>query len=125
MRRYDRERAEKRVAWFRQQSGLPEAGDPLEKAYRVLLRKLDIRESDAPVVHRDARRIVFHSRNFCPTLEACRLLGLDTRRVCRLYNSESPDALVKQVDPRLAFSRDYDRIRPFQGCCEESISFSE
>ena len=121
---FDRERAERRRAWLAGQAALPGEQDPLENAYRMLLRKLDIPESEAPIVHKSADRIVFHSRNFCPTLEACKLLGLDTRRVCRLYNSQSPDALVKQVDPRLSFSRNYQRIRPFQDVCEESISFA-
>ncbi len=69
------------------------------------------------------REIVFHSKNCCPTLEACKILGLDTRKVCRLYNEKSTDALVRQVDSRLRFSRNYERIRPYTDSCEESISF--
>ena len=125
LRACDREREAKRVAWYAKQTPLPAAGDPLEKAYRLLLRKLGIDEDDAPIVRRDDTTIVFHSRNFCPTLAACVVLGLDTRRVCRLSSEKSTDALVKLVDPRLSFSRNYQKLRPYSDSCEESISYHD
>jgi tRNA(Arg) A34 adenosine deaminase TadA len=122
---YDKEREAKRIAWHKAQPPLPDARDPLRSAYQILLRKLGIGEDQAPVVYSDAKKMVFHSRNFCPTLEACLILGLDTRRVCRLSNEKSTDALVKQVDQRLLFSRNYQKIRPAYGLCEEWISFAD
>ena len=122
LRAYDRERGARRIQWCQTQRSTATAGDPLERAYRLLLQKLEIKEDQAPVVRKDETTIVFHSRNFCPTLAACTILQLDTRRVCRLYNEKSIDALVKQVDPRLAFSRNYEIIRPYSEYCEESIS---
>lgn len=121
LRAWDQERADRRIAWFR---GQPTAlqGDPLDRAYAVLLKKLGISASEAPIIRKDEKEIVFHSRNFCPTLEACKILGLDTRIVCKMYNERSPDALVKQVDPRLRFSRSYSEIRPYSSYCEERIS---
>jgi tRNA(adenine34) deaminase len=121
LRLYDDERREKRIAWYKMQRWPSTFPDPLEAAYHVLLQKMGIQESEAPIVHKDATKIVFHSRNFCPTLEACKILGLDTREVCRLYNEKSTDALVKQVDRRLAFSRNYRKMRPLCDFCEESI----
>lgn len=121
LRAWDRERAQRRIAWYGARLRAQE-GDPLERAYLVLLEKLGISVDEAPIVRRDEKEIVFHSKNFCPTLEACKILGLDTRRVCRMYNESSPDALVKQVDPRLSFSRSYREIRPHSPYCEERIS---
>ena len=95
--------------------------DPPEQAYRLLLLRLGIPESQAPIIEKGPRRLVFHSRNFCPTLEACQILGLDTRRVCRLYNEGATQALVRQVDPRLCFRRNYEKLRPYAGYCEEII----
>ena len=126
LREYDEELREKRVAWYKAECpDKTTAGrDPLAVAYHVLLSRLGVQEEQAPVVRRNEREMVFHSKNFCPTLEACRILGLDTRKVCRLYNERSTDALVRQVDSRLRFSRNYERIRPYADFCEESISLS-
>jgi hypothetical protein len=68
---------------------------------------------------------MFHSMNFCPTLEACRILGLDTRHVCRKLNENATNILVKQIDTRLNFSRNYDKLRPYSEYCEEMINISE
>ena len=119
---YDRERAVRRIEWYQAQQWPSQMDDSLELAYQVLLRKLGIHPDQAPVVHKDAKTLVFHSMNFCPTLEACKILELDTRRVCKLHNEISPAALVKEVDSRLVFSRNYDRIRPHSEYCEEQIT---
>jgi len=124
LRSYDRERERKRLAWFHAQQLSVKSKDPLEEAYRVLLRKLEIQEDQAPVVRRDLKTLVFHSQNFCPTLEACKILGLETRRVCKLSNEKSTIALVQAVDPRLTFSRNYEKLRPYSEYCEESISYA-
>jgi hypothetical protein len=123
LREYDRASAVRRLRWYRSQAaGRPLPGQgPLEQAYRLLLRKLGIQENEAPIVERGPDRLVFHSRNFCPTLEACRILGLDTRRICRLYNEGATQELIRQIDPRLAFRRNYEKLRPFAEHCEEII----
>ena len=125
LRRYDQASAARRLAWYREQRKDPKlpGEEPLEMAYRLLLRKLGIREDEAPIVEKSKERIVMHSRNFCPTLEACKILKLDTRRVCRLYNEGSTRALVQQVDPNLTFSRNYEKLRPYTDYCEEVIEF--
>ena len=51
LRLYDAERSERRIAWYKTQAWPSVIPDPLEAAYQVLLRKLGIREDDAPVVH--------------------------------------------------------------------------
>ena len=123
LRASDSEQATRRIAWYQTVRDAVKESTPLETAYRVLLCRLGIDEDEAPVVKRDDASITFHSINFCPTLEACRILGLDTRRVCR-FNESSTDALVRQVDPSLTFSRNYKKIRPYSEFCEESISYS-
>ena len=114
----------RRVAWFHENkdrlSFLSE--DLLESAYRLLLTRFGISPEEAPVVSRSAYAMTFHSQNFCPTLEACRLLNLDTRYVCRCINEDSTNALLRQLDPRLRFSRNYEKLRPYAPYCEETIS---
>jgi tRNA(adenine34) deaminase len=115
----------KRLAWYL--AGNPPSGGagPLERAYELLVRKLGIESTEAPIMEKDGRRILFHSMNFCPTLEACKILRLDTRRVCKLSNEDATQELIRQVDPRLSFTRNYDRLRPCTAYCEEVIAFDE
>ena len=127
LRSYDRERSEKRLQWFRfnhPDKTIPRDNEVLT-AYRVLLDRLHTTEADCPIVYRDDRKLVFRSANFCPTLEACKILNLDTRHVCKLYNELSTDRLVKEIHPKLKFTRNYEKLRPYYGYCEEIIEMEE
>ena len=117
----------RRTAWFSDNCASFDFlnGEPLEAGYRLLLARFGISPAEAPVVERTEQNIVFHSKNFCPTLEACRRLGLDTRLVCKRLNERATDALVKLVHPRLTFSRNYDCLRPYAPYCEEMISVKQ
>lgn len=95
--------------------------DALDTGYQVFLKKLGIAADQAPIVSRDGTRIVLHSKNFCPTLEACKILGLDTRFVCRHLTEKPTTDLLRQVHPKLRFSRNYDKLRPHSSYCEEMI----
>ena len=97
--------------------------NPLLKAYQLLLKKLGIKEDEVPIIRRNDNKIVFRSINNCPTLEACKVLGLEPRNICKLYNEGATDTLVKLVDPRLEFSRNYTRMRPEYEYCEEIIRY--
>jgi hypothetical protein len=123
LQEYNDASAARRREWYRRQfAERPVPGEgPLEQAYRLLLLRLGIPEEEAPIVERGRDRLVFHSQNFCPTLEACRALNLDTRRVCRLYNEGATQELIRQVDSRLRFRRNYEKLRPYAEYCEEII----
>jgi tRNA(adenine34) deaminase len=72
---------QKRILWFekKKESILAELqGTEVEKAYQLILMKLGISEREAPIVEKSQGRIVFHSVNPCPALQACLILGLDT-----------------------------------------------
>lgn len=111
----------KRLNWFNARQTKIDTGDTLGSAYSLLLSKLGITPAEAPIVDRQRTKIVIHSKNFCPTLEACKILGLDTREVCKELNEEPTQALLQQFDPRLTFKRNYDAIRPYKDYCEEMI----
>lgn len=117
------ELAAKRISWY--QKNQPQLkinqDDPVEGGYQLLLQKLGICQEEAPVVLKTANKVIFHSKNFCPTLEACRILDLDTRIICRQLNEGPTDALVKQLDVRLEFGRNYDKLRPHCDYCEEMV----
>ena len=61
------------------------------------------------------------SKNPCPTLEACRRLDLDTRKVCRKSYEKPTQAFLSALDPELRFYRSYETIRPHADVCEERI----
>jgi tRNA(adenine34) deaminase len=114
----------RRVKWF--QENHEKFGfindDILNSGYRLLLTRFGITENEAPIIKRSDKKIVFHSRNFCPTLEACKILEIDTRKICKRINENSTDILIKQIDSQLSFSRNYEKLRPYTDYCEEMIS---
>lgn len=122
----EKELIEKRDRWFEQnKNSLDLKGSDVEKAYQLILIKIGIDPSEVQIVEKTKKRIVFHSYNFCPTLEACKILGLDTKKVCKKVFETPTDQLVKKINSKLKFSRNYCKIRPFTDYCEESIEFFE
>ncbi len=117
----------RRLKWFRENKGTFDfiSEDILNSGHRLLLERFGITQEEAPVIKKSDREIVFHSMNFCPTLEACKILELDTRYICKKMNEISTDTLLKQIDGRLKFTRNYDKLRPYTEYCEEMISLSE
>jgi hypothetical protein len=127
LKTYDRETTEKRIRWFESlpDQAVPAETDVVRRGYDLLLKKLAISEEEAPIVRRTDKEIVFHSMNKCSTLEACKILGIDTRRVCKLSNEGATEALVRQIDRRLSFTRNYEKLRPFNEYCEEILRREE
>ena len=122
----EKELTEKRNIWFeKNKKSLKLQGLDVEKAYRLILKKIDINPNEAPIVERTKKRIVFHSTNYCPTLEACKILGLDTKKICKRVFENPTDFLVKKINSKLNFSRNYQKIRPYTKYCEESIELIE
>lgn len=109
----------KRIKWFKSQDIQYESS--LDGAYELFLNKLEISSEEAPVVNKQSNKLVIHSKNFCPTLEACKILDLDTRVICRQLNEEPTQALLRQLNPKLRFKRNYNSLRPYADYCEEMI----
>ena len=117
----------RRLGWYSEYQSLlkTDKKDVLNSAYQLFLNKLGITAADAPVVSRDEKILVLHSRNFCPTLEACKILNLDTRFVCRHLSEIPTTALLRRYHPKLRFTRNYDKLRPYTPYCEEMIILDE
>jgi tRNA(Arg) A34 adenosine deaminase TadA len=111
----------RRVDWFYRQKINQVSDNCLDPAYRLFLEKLGIRAEEAPIVERRKDRLVIHSKNFCPTLEACKILDLDTRVICKMLSERPTQALLARLNPKLRFKRNYNSIRPFTPYCEEMI----
>jgi tRNA(Arg) A34 adenosine deaminase TadA len=112
--------ARKRVAWM---AGRARTAAPSPRlAFETLFFEyMGLGAEDLPILQESEDEIVWSSRNPCPTLEACRELGLDTRVVCRAAYEKSTQAFVSAIDPELRFLRDYEEIRPWSHHCRERI----
>jgi tRNA(Arg) A34 adenosine deaminase TadA len=82
---------------------------------------MELSPDDLPIVSESETEIVWQSANPCPTLEAVKALGLDTRTVCRATTEKSTQAFLSQIDPQLRFLRSYEEIRPYATHCREMI----
>lgn len=114
----------KRLAWCEaNRERLKLSGSLVRQAYTLFLREyLGLDVAEVPVVYEDDRRIVWRSANFCSMLEGCRRLGLDTRVVCRAATERSVETLIRRLDGRLRFGRNYEAgMRPYAAYCEEEI----
>ena len=115
---------EKRLAWLKANRG--EAGienDPVLDGYVWFYEKylgLSV-PRDGEIVEHSRKRIVMRWWNPCPTLEACKKLGLDTREICKKVYQKPVQEFLKQIHPKLRFGRDYDHLRPYAAYCEEII----
>jgi len=118
---------EKRLSWYEENKGkLNLQGSDVRKAYTLVMieylgKVFGINPYEIPIVYEDEQKIVWRSYNWCPVLEACKRAGFDTRKVCKKGWEKSIDVLVKKINPKLRFSRNYDRIRPYAEYCEEFI----
>ncbi len=114
---------ERQAWWESHKDSLNLTGSLLRQAHAlILLEYLQLRPEDVPIVYEDERKIVWRSFDPCPTLQACQRMGLDTRQVCKIGTEESVERLIKHLDPRLRFSRNYaEGFRPYQNYCEEVV----
>jgi tRNA(adenine34) deaminase len=123
-RAIEHEVAEKRITWFKQNHHHtdPRNRPSPRRAYELLFFDyMGLSEDELHIVLETEAEIVWLSLNKCPTLEACKALGLDTRQVCRAVYEKSTQALVSQLDPQLRFLRSYEEIRPYSNHCREMI----
>ena len=119
---------EKRLAWLEEHlDEFERTDDPVGDGYRLFYEVyLGVAApADGEMVARTETTMVTRWWNHCPTLEACRALGLDTREVCRQAYHGPVQAFLSRLDPRLRFERNYEAIRPHCAYCEEIISLEE
>jgi hypothetical protein len=122
----DKELVEKRLCWYEEnEDKIHLRGSDVRKAYTLLLIEyLGLNPKEVPVIYEDERKIVWRSYNFCPVLEACKKLRMDTREVCKKAEEKSVQELISKINPNLRFSRNYEKIRPYAEYCEEIIELT-
>lgn len=120
------EQQAKRLAWWEANRGkLTLSGPLVRQAYEMILAAMSLKAEELPVAHEDERSITWRSFNFCPILEACQRLGLDTRVICKGAYEQSVQDLISQLSPGLRFSRNYEDLRPYGEYCEETIGLAD
>ena len=115
-----------RPGWYeKHKERLKLEGSDVHKAYAlVILEFMELSSEEAPVVYEDDRKIVWRSYNWCPVLEACKRAGFDTRKVCKKGWEKSVQAMIEKINPKLRFTRNYSKIRPYTEYCEEIIELT-
>ncbi len=119
---------EKRLAWLdRNLERLSLADAPVADGYRLFYEiylGLSLPE-DGEIVEQTEKRMVTRWWNHCPTLEACKALGLDTREICKKAYHRPVQEFLSRVHPKLRFERNYEALRPYTPYCEEIIALKE
>ena len=114
------------LEWYmKNKSQLVQKKPLLEHAFDVYyFRHLNLKPKDVKIVEKSKNRVVCRWRNFCEVLEACRILKLDTRIVCKNVYEKPGKMLLKQISSKLNFRRNYNKIRPYTDYCEEIIEIT-
>ncbi len=119
---------EKRTAWLKANFvEIQQGNDPVTAGYQWFYEKY-LKVSvprDGEIVEQTEKRLVMRWWNPCPTLEACKKLGLDTREICQKAYHKPVQEFLKQIHPGLRFERNYERLRPQAAYCEEIIVLEE
>jgi hypothetical protein len=120
----------RRVKWMEEHKeemlkkyeGLP----PDEQAFRIIcLEHMKIDPKDQKMTRITEKKIRVDSYNFCTYLEACKRLGMDTRKVCKEIGEPAIQAMLEVLNPKLRFSRNYKNIRPYCSYCEEYVEIKK
>jgi len=99
---------------------------PEEQAYKIIfLEHMKINPMHSEIERISKNKIKIKSYNFCPYLEACEILGLETKLICKEIGEPAIQEMIKFINPHLKFSRNYNHIRPYEKFCEEYIEFIE
>jgi len=118
---------ESRLNWIKHNCRkIKRTKNPIDDAMHIfynLNQGLDFK--DAVVVKKTDKILITQWRNFCPVLEACKTLQLDTRQICKKIYHRPNQIFLAKINPNLKFKRNYKRIRPYENYCEEVIELKK
>lgn len=118
----ERSVAQKRIDWVKKNYGRANNDVTPRQAFEMLFFEyMGLDASSIPVLTETEDMIEWSSQNRCPTLEACNILELDTKNICKTIYEKSTQAFISQLNPQLRFYRSYEEIRPYSYHCREKI----
>ncbi|MEM3066947.1 MAG: hypothetical protein QXI81_06415, partial [Nitrososphaerota archaeon] len=82
---------------------------------------LRLHERDVEVVRLDDDVLVTRCKNPCPILNLSLLLNVDTKISCKMISEPVCKHVLRKLNPKLVFERNYNHIRPYSESCEETI----
>jgi len=108
------------VLWLLRPRKASSMSDVLKLFY---LNFLMLDEKHVEIVRLSDNELVTRCRNPCPILELSQRLRVDTRVSCRIVSEPVCKYVLKKLNPKLVFERNYEHIRPYADSCEERIYF--
>jgi guanine deaminase len=118
----ERSVAQKRIDWVKKNYGLANNDVTPRQAFEILFYEyMGLDAPSIPILTETEDMIEWSSQNRCPTLEACKILELDTKSICKTIYEKSTQAFISQLNPQLRFYRSYEEIRPYSYHCHEKI----
>ncbi len=117
----------RRLEWFeKHKDNLKLEGTEVRKGFQlVVFEYMGIKPEELPVIKETEKKITWRAYDFCPYYEAIKNSGLKTRDVCKFATEMPVQALLDLINPKLRFSRNYEKIRPHTEYCEETIELIE
>ncbi len=106
--------------WLLKPRKVENMSELLEEFYYNFLK---IKKEDLEVVKLTDAEVVTVSRNPCPILKLALLIRADTKYACRLTSETVCRYVLKRINPRLVFERNYGYIRPYRDGCMERIYY--
>ncbi|MEM3066945.1 MAG: hypothetical protein QXI81_06405 [Nitrososphaerota archaeon] len=98
------------------------SAESLKDVYQLFyLDFLRLRERDVEIVRFDDEVLVTRCKNPCPILNLSLSLNVDTKISCKMVSEPVCKYVLRRLNPRLVFERNYNHIRPYSESCEETI----
>ena len=103
---------DRRVRWFEEnKKKLKLTGKSLQDAYNIMVERLKILD-DAEIYMSGDKSITFKTVKPCPVHEACKILGIDSKRICKAVCENSATEFLKKIDPKLNFVIEHKKDGP-------------
>ena len=103
---------DRRVRWFEEnKKNLKLTGKPLEDAYIIMTERLNILD-DAEIYMEGEKSITFKSAKPCPIHEACKIRGMDSKRICKAVCESAATEFLMKINPKLRFIIEHKKEGP-------------
>lgn len=115
---------EKKINWIKSNKNKLnlKGSTDIERAYDLIYNiYLQLNPNDLEITEKTQNKITMRWKNFCPLLEACKILDLDTRIICKRTQEKPWQPILSIINPNLRLKRNYEKIRPYTDYCEETI----
>ncbi|MEM1992305.1 MAG: hypothetical protein QXL13_06755 [Nitrososphaerota archaeon] len=106
------------IVWTLKRRSAKSMKDVYELFYLDFLR---LNEKDVEVVKLDDDLLITRCKNPCPILNLSLSLKVDTKISCKIVSEPVCKYVLRKLNPRLAFERNYGHMRPYSESCEETI----